>query len=309
MKPILVTSYVGPDIDGTASAIAYAEYLVSTGKEAVAGLLGTPHEEARFVLDRFDLEYPNIIDDAEEYDQIVLADASDLAGLGGRVPAEKVIEIIDHRRINDTASFPNAEVQIELVGAAATLVAERFLRDGIDISKHAAILIQSAIISNTLNMKGSVTTDRDREVVEKLSTIYTLSDGYWRELFASKSDLSGGRLQERIRGDFATFELGGKRIGIAQIEMLEGEKLVRERGEEIVRELEVLKSEMGLDIVFQSTIELEDARNIFVAPDDNARQLLEAVFSIQFNGIVAERSDALMRKQIVPLLKKVLETK
>ncbi|MEI6650390.1 MAG: DHHA2 domain-containing protein [Candidatus Moraniibacteriota bacterium] len=307
MKPILVTSYVSPDLDGLASAVAYAEYLGKTGVEAVVGLLGEPSEESQYTLDRFGLDTPTTISDTDGFERIVLADASDLSGLEGKVEPGKVVTIIDHRAVNGAAEFPNADVQIELVGAAATLVTEKFFKVGLAISVRSAILIQAAIISNTLNFKAAVTTDRDREVSEKLGKIVPLPNDFWRDLFLAKSDLSGDKLAKKIHDDFASFELGGKKVGIAQIEMIGAEALARDRTGETVRVLDEIREYGAFDHVFQNTIELESPRNYLVASDDDTKRLLETALDVTFSGEVAERLAPLMRKQIVPLLKAVLE--
>lgn len=307
MKPILITCYVNPDLDGVAGAIAYAEFLQKTGKKAIAGIIGEPHDEAKYVLDRFSLTYPVIISNADDFSEVILVDASDLNGLEGKVSPDKVIEIIDHRKVHEADKFPNAKVCIELVGAAATLVAERFMKNNLEVSKESAILLYSAIISNTLNFKGSVTTERDKQVASWLNQVAKLPETFWKELFMAKSDLSGKKLAERIEGDFTWFVIGGKKVGIAQIEIIGAKKLLDERGTEIIQVLEKIKREMDLDFVFQNTIELEDGKNFFVAQDVETQTLLGKVLDVQFAGDVAERPDLIMRKQIVPLLKKELD--
>lgn len=307
MKPILVTCYVNPDLDGLAGAVAYSEFLQKTGKSAVSGIIGEPHDEAKYILDRFGIAYPAMIPDADDFDEVILVDASDLNGLEGKIGAEKVIEIIDHRKIHEADKFPNAKVQIELVGSAATLVAEKFMKNNLGISKESAILVYGAILSNTLNFKGTITTDRDREAALWLNNVAQLSEDFWKELFIAKSDLSGGKLVQRIDGDFAWFVMGNKKLGIAQIEMIGAQKLVEERSEEIVQELEKIKKEMGLDFIFQNTIELEGVKNFFVTSDFKTQELLEKVLSVKFSGVVAKRQNLIMRKQIVPLLKDELE--
>ena len=162
MKPILITCYVSPDLDGVAGAVAYGEFLQKAGKDVVVGIIGELNDEAGYIFDRFGFSHPKTVPDADGYDEVILVDASELSGLEGKIPAEKVIEIIDHRTINDADKFPNAKAQIELVGAAATLVAEKFIQNKADISKESATLLYGAIVSNTLNFKGSVTTERDR---------------------------------------------------------------------------------------------------------------------------------------------------
>ncbi len=307
MKPILITCYVNPDIDGVAGAFAYAEFLMNAGKTCEMRVIGEVHEEARYVLDRFNIQRPIVIPNADAYNEVIIIDASDLHGLEGKIAPEKVIEIIDHRKIHEAEKFPNAKVQIELVGAAATLIAEKFMEKNIEISKESAILLYAAIISNTLNFKGAVSTDRDMRVSKWLNKTAQLPAPFISELFTAKSDLSGEKLKERIEGDFAWFIFGEKRLGIGQIEMIGGNTLIKEREAEILESLETIKKRMNLDYIFLNIIELEELKNILVADDILIKTLLEKILGLTFQGAIAETPSMLMRKQIVPLLKEELE--
>ncbi len=307
MKPILVTCYVNPDLDGVAGAVAYAEFLQKINTNAVVGIIGELHTEAKYVLDRFGLRYPPIIANTDDLDEVILVDASDLNGLEGKIASSKVIEIIDHRQVHEAHEFTNATVQIELVGAACTLIAEKFMQQNIPISKESAILLYSAIISNTLNFKGTVTTDRDKQAARWLNQTAQLPANFWKELFIAKSDLSGTKLAERIESDFAHFTMGDKKVGIAQIEMIGAQKLVMERSAEILEALEKIKKDMKLDYIFLTTIELEGYKNFFIANDSATKELLEKVLQVRFVGNIAERPNLIMRKQITPLLKAELE--
>jgi len=68
-----------------------------------------------------------------------------------------------------------------------------------------------AIISNTLNFKGSVTTDRDKAAASWLNQVAKLPKDFWKDLFLAKSDLSGKKLSKGVKGDFAWFVMGGKK--------------------------------------------------------------------------------------------------
>ena len=308
MKPILVTGYVNPDLDSVAGTIAYCEFLKKTGKNVDVGIIGKMHDEAKFIFDRYNLSYPQTIPNADNFDEVILVDASDLIGLEGKVAPEKVVEIIDHRKIHEADKFPNAKVQIELVGSASTLIAEKFFENKVDISRESAILLCGAIISNTLNFKvGGIGIERDKKAFEYLNEIALLPSDFWKELFWAKSDLSGDKLRERIEGDFAWFVMGDKKVSIAQLEIMGAEKLIKERGNEILKILEKIQAEMNLDYIFQNTISLDEDKNIFVAGDAGTKVLLEKILRIKFNGSVAERPNLIMRKQIVPLLKEELE--
>lgn len=302
MKPILVTSYVDPDLDGVAGAVAYVEFLKKTGAAAAVGIFGEPHDEAKYVLDRFGFEYPPTVADTNGYDEVALVDTSDLNGLAGKVPVEKVVEIIDHRAVNEAGKFPNAKVQIELVGAAATLIAEKFMRAGVGISKESATLLYGAIVSNTLNFKGSVTTDRDRAAAAWLNGVAELPEIFLRDLFIAKSDLTDGKLSSRIQGDFAVFNMGDTKVGIAQIEMIGARNLIAERGGEIAGILDRIREERRLDFAFLNAIDLEEVNGYLFTQDPETQRLLEKVLDVRFLDAMAERSSVLMRKQIVPLL-------
>ncbi len=310
IKSTLVTSYVKPDLDGTAGAIAYGEFLEKTiNKKVTIGFIGSIHDEAKYIFDRFSLEYPLIIEDSSNFSEVILVDASDVSGLNGKIEVEKVIEIIDHRKINGASEFLNAKAQIEFVGAAATLVAEKFIDNNINISNKSALLLYGAIISNTLNFKASVTTNRDIVAAKWLNEILNLPENFWKDLFMAKSDLSGNKLEERMQSELAWFVLGNKKINIIQIEIIGAKKLIEERGLEIIKVLEKIKKEMNIDYIFQNTIELEYNNNYFVTSDIETQKLLEKIFNIKFNDVVANRPGLIMRKQIIPLLKEELENR
>lgn len=307
MSPILITAYVSPDLDGYACAVAYAELLNNQGISAIAGIIDSAHDEVKYVLQRFNLTPAESIANDDNYKTVILVDASDIIGLEGKIRPEKVIEIIDHRQINESDKFTNAKVQIELVGAAATLIAEKYILTNSKISPRAAILLYSAIISNTLNFKGGVTTDRDRQAAAWLNNYISVDDNYWQELFLAKSNLSGENLEKRIESDFAWFELGGKKIGVAQLEIIGADKLINDRFEEIISVLNKIKVNLNIDHVFQNTIELAVGINYLITDDKLMQNILESALDIKFTNSVALRKTLIMRKQIVPLIKIELE--
>lgn len=307
MKPILVTSYVNPDLDGVACLIAYAEFLKKEGKNAVAGIINIPHEEARYVFNRFEISSPKILKNAGAFDEVILLDGSSLNVIEDTIRPEQIIEIIDHRPIHELDKFPNAKAQIELVGAAATLVAEKFIEKKVSISKESAILLLSAIISNTFNFKAGVTTSRDKEAARWLNTTAKLPENYWKELFQAKSDLSGDNLRERIEGDFSWKHLVGKKVGTAQLEIIGAEHVVKERESEIFPILHKIKKELNLDFMLINVVDLEKEESFLLSDEKDTQKILEKILSVTFSGNVARKNGFIMRKEITPLFKKALE--
>lgn len=308
MAGVSITCNTNPDLDGFACVFAYQELLSKLGQEVEMAIFGAPHDEVKHLLNRFSIVFPqNVSGGLNQASKIILADTSDLRGLDKSIIPQNVIEVIDHRKINDQHLFPNAKIQIELVGSCATLIAEKYRQKGIMPSLESAILIYGAIISNTLNFKANTTTERDRAIADWLAKNFDLPKNLAEEMFLAKSDLGAGKLQQKIRHDFAWFEFAGQRVGIAQIEMIGGRDLLEQRHDEIFSELSELKAELLLDFVFLSIVELKEEINFFVAWDKKTQKILADIFDLEFVLGQATRSGLIMRKEITPLIKAYLE--
>jgi len=303
---ILVTAYSNPDLDGTACMIAYAEFLQKDGYSATAVLCGVPHREAQFVFETFNIVFPEDADSFLIKDaQVVLVDASDVNGISNAIHPLQVIELIDHRKINQADRFPNAKIQIELVGAAATLIAEKFASYHIDISPHSAALLYSAIISNTVNFQAGVTTGRDKKMAGWLLKKFKRPRDYIHRMFTYKSTLTQP-IAEIIEQDFATFDFNHRKVGIGQLEILHVDEFIKSHSINIEKALVKIKKKKLLDIIFLSTIDVEKANTTFIIVDNVSKELLEKTLRISFKKGIAQKKGILMRKSIVHLLKQSL---
>ena len=186
-NPILITSYINPDLDGVAGAYAYAEFLSAPGKNAIAVAFGAPHTEAQFSLNRFHIKLPDGEKLYKKSSKVILIDVSEPNWLSSTIDPKNVIEVIDHRKVYTVEKFSNAKSQIELVGACATLVAERLIEANFKMSKEAAAMLYLAIASNTINFKAKVTTDRDRGAAKYLKAKGKVTDELLHEMFKHKS--------------------------------------------------------------------------------------------------------------------------
>lgn len=309
-EEILVTGYIDPDLDSVACTFGYTYLLNRIGERAVPSISGKHHEEVEHVLEEYGINFEIKTYNPEDFKKIILVDASDIEAIDKRIKPEKVIEIIDHRRVNMADKFPRADVQIERVGAAATLVAERFLKEKVDFTKDLATLMYGAIISNTLNFRANVTTDRDQKIAKILKDEFAFPDDFVHKMFLSKSDFSGDKVVRAVRGDFANFggyDFGSLKIGIAQIEMIGGKKLAEENKRAISEELKRIADQKNLDITFLSIVDLESNQNVFVVPTKKAEDLLEKIFNIKTQNHIAIRPGFIMRKEITPLIKEKLQ--
>lgn len=307
MVKLLVTTYKDPDLDGTACAFGYAEFLNKNNKNAIAAVFWTPHRESQFVLKEFNIpDLRNAESLINNINWIIIVDASDLRGLSNQIQPEKVIEVIDHRKSHEAHNFPNAKIQIELVGSAATLIAEKFYLNKIAISKEAAALLFSAIISNTINFQANVTTKRDHEMSDWLQTKFHLPVDYIHKMFLDKSQFRK-TLKETLIDDFATFHFNNQNLGIAQLEIINVNNFIKENSLEIKRILEELKKEKWVELIFLTCIDLENACNQIIVVDKSTENLVKEALKITFKNGISKRNGIIMRKEIVPLIKEILE--
>lgn len=297
---IIITTFKNPDLDGFACTLAYTEFLQQQDKDVTPAIFGSLDPETKWVLKKLQLKRPWFR--STRQDQIILVDASRLNALPRTIKPEQVIEIIDHRKIHETEQFPNAKTQIELVGAAATLIAEKFIHAKMNPSPESATLLYGAIMSNTLNLQSKVTTQRDRSTAKWLKKQYKIPDQFVMDMFLGKSNVSGRKLITRLRKDASWAQNGDYKIGIVQIEFLGATQIAYKRSAEIIHLLHSLQSEHETDYSFASLIDLSNNTTLFLTNDSSLQRILTTVFSVAFEHNVATYPTFILRKEIGPKL-------
>ena len=302
---IITTTYENPDLDGYGSAMAYAEFLRAHEKDATAHIWGTPHLEVQWLLKTFKLpKAKGLINDTAT--EVVFLDASSPDDLPKPLQTKQVIEIIDHRKIYNIKAFPNAISQIELVGATATLVAERFKKENIEPSKESALFLYGAIISNTENFTG-ISTDRDREMAEWLKQIANVPDDLAQQMFIAKSDLSGNRLREMLFGDLKTIVIKGKTFAIGQIEIIGVDELLEKRREEIMDIMKEIQKTENADYTFVNFKDLEKVSSKILCLDQKTADLLNDLPDSKWDGLLGTSPNLSLRKQMTAWIQEKLK--
>jgi hypothetical protein len=286
----IVVTTAGPDLDGVACAIAYAELL-----DARAWLPGDMDAEARYVYDRCNA--PGVATDEEvaACHRFILVDASSLAGFPRNIDPRDVVEVIDHRAHHQAGiDFPCAAIDIEPVGAAATLIVERIRRAGRAPSPPSIMLLYAAIMSNTQSLLGSVTTPRDRGAAQALRDTGHIPPGLVDAQFAARravivADLPAAVCREQRRYD----DPRGAYV-VTQLELTGASDLLRDHQPLLRDALGELGARTVLNIVDPSS-----GSSLLFVPDDAFRDEVSTRLSIPFDGEAASFGRAMLRKQIV----------
>lgn len=221
------------------------------------------------------------------------------------VEPANVTEIIDHREDHATEGFPNADVQIEMVGAAATLIAEKFYEDKLEISEVSATLLYAAIIDNTVRLKADVTTDRDRNMAEWLEQKVSEPEKLVHQIFRRKSKLEGGIKEELVRRSY-TVNYSGNRILACQFEMLDAEEFIAGNTEEIDSALADIQDEQNLDFAFLTAADVNNG-HIMKASSKKAEKVLSNAVQTEFKDGTAREDSIILRKQVMPRIREELE--
>ena len=98
------------------------------------------------------------------------------------------------------------------------------MKERITISTESRTLLFYAILSNTINFKNKVTTERDIEAAKWLQKGMRLRKNYLKEFMKIKSRV--GNLSGTIKDYIGVFDFSGNKICISQLEITGTKKFV-----------------------------------------------------------------------------------
>jgi manganese-dependent inorganic pyrophosphatase len=178
----------------------------------------------------------------------ILVDHNELSQAIDGIDEVEILEIIDHHRVGDISTTAPIYVYNDPVGSTCTVVAGVMFLYQIRIPKEIAGLLLSGILSDTLLLTLSTTTDRDHQAAERLAEIAQVEiKAYGKELLHASINITGKTAAELISADFKEFLISGKKFGISQMMSLDCDEVGRRR-DEFLAELERLRAVGGYDL-------------------------------------------------------------
>jgi manganese-dependent inorganic pyrophosphatase len=151
--------------------------------------------------------------------------------------------------VGDISTVAPIYVYNDPIGSTCTIVAGMMFLYQVNIPTEIAGLLLSGILSDTLLLTLSTTTERDRQTAQKLAERAGVSlKDYGRELLHASIHTEDKTAAELVAADFKEFLINGRKLGISQMMVLECKEIdIRE--EEILVELERLRVANGYDLV------------------------------------------------------------
>jgi manganese-dependent inorganic pyrophosphatase len=178
----------------------------------------------------------------------ILVDHNEISQAVDNIEEAEILEIIDHHRVGDISTVAPIYVYNDPIGSTCTVVAGMMFLHGVHIPPEIAGLLLSGILSDTLILTLSTTTDRDKTAAERLAGIAGVSiKDYGKELLRASISIEGKTASELIAADFKEFLIDGRKFGISQMMVLDC-KDIDLREEEFLAELERLRTANNYDL-------------------------------------------------------------
>ncbi|NHW23084.1 MAG: manganese-dependent inorganic pyrophosphatase [Archaeoglobales archaeon] len=317
MAELYVVGHKNPDTDSVCSAISFAhllnewkrtkkmEKVMRLDFEAVPAVQGELNAETKFVLEKFGFKTPQKLLDATGK-KIALVDHTEKAQSLDNLEKGEIVAIVDHHKLGDITT-PNPIFFMALpVGCTATVLKILYDKTGIDVPRNIAGIMLASILSDTVIFKSATTTELDKKVAEELAKIAEIEDmiKFGIEVKAKLSELTGMSAKEIVMRDFKDFVMGGKKVGIGQIELLDL-SLIENKKDEIYSELFKKKSEGYHSVFLMLTDIMKEGTELLVVTDEP--KIVEKAFGKRLEGRSVWLDKVMSRKkQVVPPLEKAL---
>ena len=291
---LFVFGHKSPDTDSICSAVSLAYLKKQLGVEAKAYALEEPRKEAKFVLDYFKVNAPEVLPaGAIKGQNVVLVDHNEVAQTADDIAEANLVEVIDHHKIGCLSTDLPISVRIMPVGCTCTIIYNLYKENNVEIPYEIAGLLLSAILSDTLIFKSPTTTEKDKEAALALAEIAKVDyEKYGMEMFKAGTSLEGFSI---VNMDFKEFDMSGKRVGIGQVMTLDIDAVLSKK-EEFLSYINATEFDM---LVLAVTDIINEGSYLIYKGED---KVISEAFGVDASQGVFAEGVVSRKKQLVPKL-------
>ena len=274
-----IFGHKSPDTDSTGSPIVWSWYLNEVkGIAAAPKLLGAPNTEAAFVLKRWSLDKPEIIDGVDAGAPVVIVDTNNPAELPDGINDADIQAIIDHHKlVGGLETKGPIDITIRPLACTATIMYDMMGDDAAKMPEAIKGAALSCILSDTLEFRSPTTTDHDRAVAQKLADDLGIDmAAYAADLFEAKSDVSAFSDAELLRMDSKEYEVGGKQFRVSVLETT-APKMVLDRKDSLMASMVDVAAEDGADQVLLCVVDILNEEATLLVPNDLVKSVAKII--------------------------------
>ena len=302
---ILIFGHKNPDTDTICSALVKEILNKKKGCEkSKAVRLGNLNKETQYALKYLGLEEPELIEKVEEGQEVILVDHNEFNQSVEGIEKAKILEVIDHHRISNFETSEPLYYTARPFGCTSTILFEEFKQNNIEIEKIEAVLMASAIISDTLLLKSPTTTDHDRKALEELGKIANINiEEYGLEMLKAGTDLDDFSEEELINLDAKSLDKNGTKFVIAQVNTVSIEDVLK-RKEKLEAAMNKEIEEKGLSLFVLAITDILNSNSEIIALGEKV-DAVEKGFEKKLENNTAFLEGVVSRKkQLLPSIDK-----
>ena len=299
-----IFGHTTPDSDSIVGAISLSYLKNQLGEECTPTRQGEINPETAFILERFGFEEPML---KTEYagENIYLIDFMESSQAPKDINEANILGIVDHHKLGDLKTDAPLEMWVRPVGCSNTIVKEMFDHYNIEIPKELAGMMMCAILSDTVIFKSPTCTKADTKACKELAAIAEVEDykALGMEMFIVKSDVLTDTKRALVLRDFKDFNMGGNKIGVGQLEVVDL-SVFDNMKEELFEAMAELKAEESRhSILLLLTDIMQEGSQLLVLSNENSK--IESAFEVQLENNQVWLPKVMSRKkQIIPFLEK-----
>ena len=304
---IKVFGHLSPDTDATCSAIIWSWYLNEhTTYDATPYVLGDLNTETAFVLNRWEVETPALLENLTAGDQVAVVDTNNPQELPENINEMDLVQLLDHHKlVGGLETTTPVEITMRPLACTATVLYDQMGPAISTIPNNIAGLILSCIISDTLEFRSPTTTPHDKDVAEKLAEKLGINiTTYANEMFAAKSDISSFTDAGLIKMDSKKYDVGDKNFRVSVLETTTPETILA-RQDSIVEAIKTcVAEESDVDEVLFFIVDILKEEATVLTYNELTKQVIESSFGVTVEGDTEVLPGIVSRKkQILPALK------
>ena len=302
---ILIFGHKNPDTDTICSSMVKEILNKKNGCEkSKAVRLGNVNKETQYVLNYLGLEAPELIEKVEEGQEVILVDHNEFNQSVEGIEKAKILGVTDHHRI---ANFETSEPLYYIAkpyGCTSTILFEEFKQLGHEIEKTEAILMASAIISDTLLLKSPTTTEHDKKALEELGKIANINiEEYGLEMLKAGTDLDDFSAEELINLDAKSLDKNGTKFVIAQVNTVSIDDVLK-RQKELEEAINKTIAEKGLSLFVFAITDILNSNSEAIVLGEKGDTIEKAFDKKLENNRVFLEGVVSRKKQLIPFIDK-----
>jgi len=238
--------------------------------------------------------------------RLILVDHNELSQAVTGADEAEIVGVLDHHRLGNASTAAPIPFVVEPVGSTSTLVTEACRQEHVAPPADIAGLLLSGILSDTLVFRSPTVTDRDRRAADWLAGRSKIEIGeYGRDLIQASPGLVDRSADQIVDGDRKNYEMAGKAVSIAQVEVT-GFGELPERKPDLLGALDARRERDGLALICLMVTDVVTIQSRLLCRGDAA--ILGGLPFARLDGSEFDLGNIVSRKkQLVPALQGAIE--